>query len=54
MSSGVDKDIYEDSVKRLKRDAEYVFHTTITDFGIGISKDRLKYLFKPFRELREK
>ena len=31
-----------------------MFVTTITDFGIGIDKDRLKYLFKPFRELRDK
>ena len=38
----------------MENDTEYVFITTVTDFGIGISKERLKYLFKPFRELRKK
>ena len=32
----------------------HVFHTTITDFGIGIEKDRIKNLFKPFKELCQK
>ena len=52
MNSSIDSQSFERVMDNSKQHRDMILETEVINSGIGISKDKQKYLFVPFKELR--